>query len=138
GVDAAPVRRQLVDALVADVDLAARRVHEAADQVQRRRLAAPGGAEQAEELALGDLEVRRTERGLAAVLLRHAEEPDRGNVGRHWEQPHERRVTRVTGIVTRRGRGASSRIASTRSAAACAPTSDGSEGAGGRGGGAGA
>src|SRR6185437_6771332 len=42
GVDAAPIRRQTVDAAVADVNLAARRIHEAADQVQRRRLPAAG------------------------------------------------------------------------------------------------
>ena len=38
---------------------------EAADQVQRRRLAAAGGAEQAEELAVADLQVEALERKLA-------------------------------------------------------------------------
>ncbi len=58
-VDAAAVRRQPVDALVADLDLAADRVHEAADQIQRRRLSAARRAEQAEELAFADVEVGR-------------------------------------------------------------------------------
>jgi spermidine/putrescine transport system ATP-binding protein len=70
GVDAPPVRRQRLDPLVADPDLAGRRVDEPADQVERRRLSAPRRAEQAEELALADLEVRRTYRHLGAVVLR--------------------------------------------------------------------
>ena len=87
GVDAAPVRRQRVDALVADVDLAARRVDEPADQVQRRRLAAARRPEQAEELALGDLEIGRPQRELAAVPLRDADEADRRPVSRSRRAP---------------------------------------------------
>src|SRR5262249_14453626 len=40
--------------------------------------------------------------------------------------PHDRRVTSATGIVTSRGSGSESRIASTRSDAARLPTTDGS------------
>ena len=101
-VHSPPVRRQAVDDLFADVDLAARGVHEAADQVERRRLAAAGRTEQAEELALRDLEVGHPERLVGAVVLRDPGEPDCRRRVRHGAHPHERRVTRSTRTVSLR------------------------------------
>src|SRR6185312_11027248 len=124
GVDAPPVRRQRLDALVADPDLAGRRVHEAADQVERRRLAAPGRTEQAEELALADLEVRRADGDLRAVVLRHVDQAD-GGIGAHRVHPHEPRTISCTSNRTLRASWSSSRMASTRSDAAASPTSRG-------------
>ena len=50
------VRRQVVDTTALDAQLAGRERDEAADQVERRRLAAAGRSEQAEELARLDPE----------------------------------------------------------------------------------
>ena len=97
-IHAALVRREPVDALAADPDLAGGGRDEAADHVQRRRLTAAGGAEQAEELALLDVEGRRLEREVRAVPLRDSFQPDRG-VAHAWH-PQERRRTSSTGTVT--------------------------------------
>ena len=67
-------------ALAAEPDLAARRGHEAADQVQRRRLAAARRPEQAEELAVLDAQVERPQRLDAPVALGHAAQ---ARCGRH-------------------------------------------------------
>ena len=64
------MRREALNGFAANQDRARRRTDKAADQVQRGRLAAAGRPEQAEELALGDLEVDRAERLLGAVALR--------------------------------------------------------------------
>src|SRR5262249_61870481 len=117
-----------VDALVADEDLAGRRPDEAADQVQRRRLSAAGRPEQTEELALGDREVERLQRIVAAVALGHTVQPDGGRRRRaHVAHPQLERLTSSTGTLrSRRSPAAPSRIASTRSPAAALPTSIGS------------
>src|SRR5439155_5103921 len=127
-VDRAAVRRQALDGLVADQDRAGRRRDEAADQVQGRRLAAAGRAEQAEELALGDLEVDRAERLLRAVALRDPAELDRGGNGAHRDssQPQDRRRTSRTGTRSSRRSASSSCMASTSIEAAERPTSAGS------------
>src|SRR5579862_78242 len=78
GVHGPLVRRELVDAAAADPDLALGHRDEAADQVQRRRLAAAGRPEEAEELAVADLELDPTERHLVAVAFDDAAELDAG------------------------------------------------------------
>src|SRR5205814_7085317 len=55
--DVAVARRQVVDHLAADPDLAARDVLEPGDHAQGRRLAAARGADKGHELPVGDLEV---------------------------------------------------------------------------------
>ena len=50
-------RRELVDHLAADADLAVADLLEAGDHAEGRGLAAPRGADEDHELALGDLEV---------------------------------------------------------------------------------
>ena len=55
--DVARARRQVVDHPAADADLAAGDLLEPRDHAQRRGLAAAGGADQRDELAVGDLEV---------------------------------------------------------------------------------
>ena len=54
--DVAPVRRQRVDALLTDADLAGIELGEAGDHAQQRGLAAAGGTQQGEELAVLDSE----------------------------------------------------------------------------------
>ena len=53
--DAAVLRRQVGHVLVTEEDLAAGGLFQAADQVQRGALAAAGGAQQADQLPIGDL-----------------------------------------------------------------------------------
>ncbi len=66
-------------------DLAARRALQKVDEAHQRRLAGPGGADDAEDLALGDREVDAVERGnrtiLAGKAFGDALEPD------HRRQP---------------------------------------------------
>ena len=71
-----PVGREPVDVLTPDQDVARRRRDEPTDEVERGRLPATRRTKQAEELAFRDLEIRRLERVLAAVTLRHAAEGD--------------------------------------------------------------
>src|SRR5438874_4332516 len=51
----------ICDTLSADVDVARRRRLEPRDHVERRGLAAPGGAHEDGELAVGDVEAHRSE-----------------------------------------------------------------------------
>src|SRR5262249_46077388 len=82
--------------------------------------------EQAEELALADLEVERAQRRVTAVALGDAAEGDRARLLRgHGVQPQDSRGTSVTGIVSSRLSPFSTCMASTRSAAAALPTSVG-------------
>ena len=69
GVDRTLVRRQRVDAPALNPDLPLGRRDEPADQVERGRLATPGGAEQAEELAVPDLQIETAQRRLRPVPL---------------------------------------------------------------------
>src|SRR5439155_9324661 len=78
GIDASAVRRKTVDAASPDRDLARRRRDEAPDEIQRGRLPTTGRAEEAEELALGDLEVDGGQRDVGAVALRHPTQRYRG------------------------------------------------------------
>src|SRR4029453_19267543 len=73
---AARVRRERVDAAVAEPDLAAVRGVEAGDQAQERRLAAPGRPQQREELAVADLEARAVHGGDAPEPLEDREQSD--------------------------------------------------------------
>jgi len=52
----APVRRQPVDARRTEMNAAGIELAESRDHAQKRGLAAPGGTEQGEELAVGDIE----------------------------------------------------------------------------------
>ena len=52
---AAILRRQMGHIVLAEEDLSLRRLQQAADQVQRRAFAAAGGAQQTDELPIGDL-----------------------------------------------------------------------------------
>ena len=131
GVDAAPVRRQAVDPFSPRMWISPLvGVDEAADQVERRRLAAARRPEQAEELALGDLEVVGCSATLRPVALRDAARRIAGRGVRAHRlssaQPHERRRTSRTGMLTLAPAGRRRRIASTSSSAAAAPTSAGS------------
>ena len=72
------VRRQVVDAAAAQPDGSLRRPDEAADQVQRCRLATAGWAEQAEELAVADVEVEGLQCDVVAVPLRDCAQLDPG------------------------------------------------------------
>ena len=53
---AAIFRRQMGHIVLAEEDLSLRRLQQAADEIQRRALAAAGGAQQTDELPVGDLE----------------------------------------------------------------------------------
>ena len=55
--DVAVARRQMVDHLAADPDIAAGDVFQPCDHAQRRRLAAAGRADQRHELLVGNLEI---------------------------------------------------------------------------------
>ena len=55
--DVAVARRQMVDHLVADADVAAGDVFQPRNHAQRRRLAAAGRADQRHELLVGNLEI---------------------------------------------------------------------------------
>jgi hypothetical protein len=66
--DVAVLRRDAVDDALADHDLPGRDVLEAGDHPQRRRLAAPGRADEDDELPVRDLEVERVD-GLRAVRV---------------------------------------------------------------------
>src|SRR5439155_7306036 len=81
-VDVPLVRREPVDALALDEDRAQRRRDEAADEAQGRSLPAARRTEQAEELAVADLELGGLDRRVLTVLLRDAAELDARRVGR--------------------------------------------------------
>src|SRR4029450_2129266 len=70
------VRPEPVDAAVAEPDLAAVGCVEAGDQPQEPRLAAPGGPEQREQLAVADLEARAVDGGHPPEPLEDVEQPD--------------------------------------------------------------
>ena len=75
-VDVALVGRQPGDVLALELDQPGRRLLEAADHPQGRRLAAAGRPEEAEELAVLDLEVDVVDGDRIAELLDHIDEPD--------------------------------------------------------------
>ena len=85
GVHVALVRREPDDVAVAEEDPAGRRVLEAADHPEGRRLAAAGRAEQREERAPWDLERDAVDRPRLAELLDDFLEPD---VRRHRALAH--------------------------------------------------
>ena len=60
--DVAVLRRDVGDVAVADEDVALVDLFEAGEHAQRRGLAAAGGADEDEELAVGDLEVQLVDR----------------------------------------------------------------------------
>ena len=66
------VRREAGDVCALDLDRATRRLLEAADHPQGRRLAAARRAEQGEELPVGDLEVHRLDGDEIVERLRHS------------------------------------------------------------------
>src|SRR4029077_16841152 len=72
------VRRQAADILTLEQDAATGGLLETGDHLERRRLAAPRGAEHREELALVDREVRLLDRDEIAELLAHPVELDDG------------------------------------------------------------
>src|SRR5215813_8385099 len=74
--DVACVRRQVVDAALAEPDLAAVGPVEAGDESQQRRLAAPRGPEQREQLAVADVERGAIDGGGRPELLRDRAQPD--------------------------------------------------------------
>ena len=75
-VDVALVRRQPRHVLALELDQPGGRLLEAADHPQRRRLAAAGRAEEAEELAVPDLEVDVVDGDRVAELLDDIDETD--------------------------------------------------------------
>ena len=93
-VDVARVGRQAGDVGAAQLDRAGVGDREAGDQPQRRRLARAGGAEQREELALGDVEVDAVDGGEVAVALGQAAQADVGQ-----------RAARVDGVARFDGAG---------------------------------
>ena len=69
--DVTPLRRQVVDDALADPDDAVADVLEPGDHAERRRLAAPGRADEHHELAVGDVEIEPVDGSCAvAELLR--------------------------------------------------------------------
>jgi hypothetical protein len=76
-VDRAPVGRKFGHIGAGDPHDAAGRFDESADHVQRRRLAATGRSEQAEELAVPDVQVEGAQRDRVAVTLLDATQFDR-------------------------------------------------------------
>ena len=83
-VDVALVRRDTGDRLSGEQDLALRRLLEAGDHAQRRGLAAAGRAEEAVELAAGDVQVHVVDGGHGPEPLRDVDDLDvgAGHVGR--------------------------------------------------------
>ena len=94
-VDVPLVRRQVVDALTLDPELARRERDEPADQIEGGRLPAPGRAEQAEELPGLDLERDAIERHGTAIALGDLDELDRGGGSslRHDRDPRRAAAT---------------------------------------------
>ena len=78
--DAAPPHRHAGHVALAEKDAAAGRLLHAGDHIHRRRLAAAGRPEQRHELAVGDFEVHRLQRGEVAECLGEVLEVDRA----HW------------------------------------------------------
>ena len=75
-----PVARLPVgDTLSADVDVARRRRLEPRDHVERRGLAAPGGAHEDGELAVGDVEAHPVHGAAGAKRLGEPRQPDPGH-----------------------------------------------------------
>ena len=101
GVHRPLVRREVVDPPPAQPDRPFARPDEAADQVERRRLAASGRAEETEELTVADLEVERAQRDVAAVPLRDLPELD--------PPPPHRGVGRLRGRCRRHRHGSGDR-----------------------------
>ena len=81
--DVAVLRRDVGDVAVADADRAAVDLLEAGEHPQAGRLPASGGADQDEELAVGDVEVQRVDRGPggAGIAARGVVERDRCHAG---------------------------------------------------------
>ena len=69
GVDVALVRRDVVDALAKEENVALIRRFEAADHAQGRSLAAAGRAEQRQKFIVVNVEIDAVENGLAIKLL---------------------------------------------------------------------
>ena len=82
-VDVAPVRRDAGDRLAGEQDLALRRLLEARDHPEGRRLAAAGRAQQAGEGPRRDLEVHPVDRDDGAEALRDLDQLDVRDGGRH-------------------------------------------------------
>src|SRR5262249_14516140 len=77
--DIAILRIEIVDAAIADVDLAAARLLQAGHQAQERRLAAAGRADQHQEFAVGDGKVEALEHGARAEVLAQRLDADGGH-----------------------------------------------------------
>ena len=118
-VDAAAVRRDAGDRLAGEEDLAGRRLLEAGDHPERRRLAAARRAEQARERAAGDPERHRVDGDHVAEPLRDVEDLDVGARPRstrsdavarppYWGDRRSRRRSRA---LFSRGDGSSSMVA---------------------------
>ena len=75
-VDGPPLGRRARHVDAVDQDLAAVGTLEAADQAERRGLAAPGRAEEGEELPRRDLQIDAPEHGLRAELLAERDKAD--------------------------------------------------------------
>src|ERR1039457_2858322 len=82
--------RRTVDALSGDLDRSSRRGKQAADELQKRALAATAGPDNGEELPVEDIELQRLQRldftVAAAIRLRHAQ---------HANQPEEKSGKKV-------------------------------------------
>jgi hypothetical protein len=79
-VHVAPVRRQPGDVAVAEVDRAGGGILEAPDHAERRRLAAPGGAEEGEEAAALERERNVVHRDDVVEALGHGIETNVGSL----------------------------------------------------------
>jgi hypothetical protein len=78
--DVALLRRHVVHDLAADLDLAAADLLEPRDHAQQRRLAAPRGADQHRELAVGDVDVDAADHVGAAEVFMDVEDVDGGHL----------------------------------------------------------
>src|SRR5579883_2675582 len=73
----APRRRHAIDALGADEDLARGDRLQARDDAQQCRLAAAGGADEHDELVIGNLQIEIADHGVVAVTLDEVADRDR-------------------------------------------------------------
>ncbi len=84
--DVALVRRQAGHRAAVEQDLAAGRVLEAGDHVERRGLARAGGAEEGQELALAHVERHVMDGGEVAIALVQVGQPDGGKGDVHFHR----------------------------------------------------
>ncbi len=80
--DVAVFRRQVVDDVTADIDVARGHFLESGDHAQRRRLAAAGRADQHNEFVVRDIEIDAANRFDIVVALDHITQRDFGHLAK--------------------------------------------------------